>query len=90
MMIVSLAPFRKDGASEGLISLSFPQSQCKDAPTMLDIEPEKLAQAMVDRLKEDDLREYVLEDLTELYTDLQHDSPFEYQEVIDQLYPQDV
>ena len=88
-MIVSLAPFRKDGASEGLISLSFPQSQGKDAP-MLDIEPEKLAQAMVDRLKEDDLREYVLEDLTEIYTDLQHDSPFEYQEVINQLYPQDV
>tara|TARA_R100001163_G_scaffold33601_1_gene26016 strand:+ start:988 stop:1173 length:186 start_codon:yes stop_codon:yes gene_type:complete len=60
-----------------------------DAP-MLDIEPEKLAQLMVDRLKEDDLREYVLEDLTEIYTDLQHDSPFDYQEVINQLYPQDV
>ncbi len=57
---------------------------------MLDIEPEKLAQLMVDRLKEDDLREYVLEDLTEIYTDLQHDSPFDYQEVINQLYPQDV
>ena len=57
---------------------------------MLDIEPEKLAQAMVDRLKEDDLREYVLEDLTEIYTDLQHDSPYEYQDVISQLYPQEV
>ena len=88
-MIVSLAHFRKDWASEGIISLSFPQSRGKDAP-MLDIEPEKLAQLMVDRLKEDDLREYVLEDLTEIYTDLQHDSPFEYQEVINQLYPQDV
>lgn len=50
-------------------------------------EPEKLAQLMVDRLKEADLREYVLEDLTEIYTDLQHDSPYEYQEVIHQLYP---
>ena len=54
------------------------------------IEPEQLAQAMVERLKEDDLREYVLEDLTEVYTDLQHDSPYEYQDVINQLYPQDV
>ena len=54
---------------------------------MIDIEPEQLAQAMVDRLKEDDLREYVYEDLTELYTDLKHDSPFEYQDVIQQLYP---
>ena len=54
---------------------------------MIDIEPEKLAQLMVDRLKEEDLREYVLEDLTETYTDLQYDSPFEYQEVIKQLYP---
>lgn len=57
---------------------------------MLDIAPDKLAQQFVDRLKEEDLREYVLEDLTEIYTDLQHDSPFEYQEVIQQLYPQDV
>ena len=53
-------------------------------------EPEKLAQLMVDRLKEADLREYVLEDLTEIYTDLQHDSPYEYQEVINQPYPQDI
>lgn len=50
-------------------------------------EPEKLAQLMVDRLSEADLREYVLEDLTETYADLQHDSPYEYQEVIQQLYP---
>ena len=57
---------------------------------MLDIEPEKLAQLMVDRLKEADLREYVLEDLTEIYTDLQHDSPYEYQDVINQFYPQEV
>ena len=57
---------------------------------MFDIAPDKLAQQFVDRLKEEDLREYVLEDLTEIYTDLQHDSPFEYQEVIQQLYPQDV
>lgn len=54
------------------------------------IEPEQLAQAMVDRLKEDDLREYVFEDLTEIYTDLKHDNQSEYQDVIDQLYPQDV
>ena len=87
-MIVSLAHFRKDWASEGLISLSFfSQSQTMDAPTF---EPEQLAQAMVDRLKEDDLREYVYEDLNELYTDLKHDNPSEYQDVIDQLYPQDV
>ena len=57
---------------------------------MLDIEPEKLAQLMVDRLKEEDLREYVLEDLTETYTDLQHDSPYEYRDVINQFYPEDV
>ena len=57
---------------------------------MFDIEPEQLAQAMVDRLKEDDLREYVFEDLTEIYTDLKHDNQSEYQDVIDQLYPQDV
>ena len=54
------------------------------------LEPEQLAQAMVDRLKEDDLREYVFEDLTEIYTDLKHDNQSEYQDVIDQLYPQDV
>ena len=53
-------------------------------------EPEKLAQLMVDRLKEADLREYVLEDLTEIYTDLQHDSPYEYREVINQFYPEDL
>ena len=60
-----------------------------DSP-ILDIEPEKLAQLMVDRLKEADLREYVLEDLTETYTDLQHDSPYEYREVINQFYPEDL
>ena len=57
---------------------------------MIDIEPEKLAQLMVDRLNEESLREYVLEDLTETYTDLQYGSPYEYQEVINQLYPQDI
>ena len=57
---------------------------------MLDIEPEKLAQLMVDRLSEADLREYVLEDLTEVYADLQLDSPYEYRDVINQFYPQDV
>ena len=41
---------------------------------------------MVDRLKEADLREYVLEDLTEVYTDLQHDSASEYEAVIAQFY----
>ena len=60
-----------------------------DAP-MIDIEPEKLAQLMVDRLNEEDLREYVLEDLTETYTDLQHDSPYEYRDVINQFYPEDL
>jgi hypothetical protein len=81
-------PFLLGWASEGLITLSlFSQSQGMDA-TM--IEPEQLAQAMVDRLKEDDLREYVFEDLTEIYTDLKHDNQSEYQDVIDQLYPQDV
>ena len=57
---------------------------------MLDIEPEKLAELMVNRHSEASLREYVLEDLTEIYTDLQYDSPYEYQEVINQLYPQDL
>ena len=57
---------------------------------MIDIEPEKLAQLMVDRLNEESLREYVLEDLTETYTDLQHDSPFEYRDVINQFYPEDL
>ena len=81
-------PFRLGWASEGLITLAlFSQAQGMDA-TM--IEPEQLAQAMVDRLKEDDLREYVFEDLTEIYTDLKHDNQSEYQDVIDQLYPQDV
>ena len=50
--------------------------------TMINIEPEELAQLMVDRLNEESLREYVLEDLTEIYTDLKHDSEFEYQDVI--------
>jgi len=49
---------------------------------MINIEPEELAQLMVDRLNEESLREYVLEDLTEIYTDLKHDSEFEYQDVI--------
>ena len=57
---------------------------------MIDIEPEKLAQLMVDRLNEESLREYVLEDLTEIYTDLQHGSPYEYRDVINQLYPEDL
>ena len=49
---------------------------------MMNIEPEELAQLMVDRLNEESLREYVLEDLTEMYTDLKHDSESEYQDVI--------
>ena len=57
---------------------------------MIDIEPEKLAQLMVDRLNEESLREYVLEDLTEIYTDLQHGSPYEYRDVINQFYPEDL
>ena len=60
-----------------------------DAP-MIDIEPEKLAQLMVDRLNEESLREYVFEDLNEIYTDLKHDNQSEYQDVINQLYPEDV
>lgn len=51
-----------------------------------DVDPETLAQLMVDRLKEADLREYVLEDLTEVYTDLQHDSASDYEAVIAQFY----
>ena len=88
-MTVPLAHSRKGWASGALKTPFFSQSQGMDAP-ILDIEPEKLAQLMVDRLKEADLREYVLEDLTETYTDLQHDSPYEYREVINQFYPQDV
>ena len=53
---------------------------------MLTLNPEA-STAMVDRLKEDDLREYVLEDLTEIYTDLQHDSPLNIRRSSTNCYP---
>ena len=57
---------------------------------MRDIEPEELAQHIVDRLDTDDLRRYVLEDLTEFYSDLKFDSPGEYEDDLRKFYSDDI
>lgn len=57
---------------------------------MRDIEPEELAQHLVDMLDTNDLRQYVLEDLTEYYSDLKFDSPGEYEDDLRKYYSDDI
>jgi len=57
---------------------------------MRDIEPEELAQHLVDMLDNNDLRQYVLEDLTEYYSDLKFDSPGEYEDDLRKYYSDDI
>ena len=57
---------------------------------MRDIEPDELAQHIVDMLDTNDLRRYVLEDLTEHYSDLKFDSPGEYEDELRKFYSDDI
>jgi hypothetical protein len=57
---------------------------------MLDIEPDELAQRIVDMLDNADCRRYVLEDLTEYYSDLKFDSPGEYEDDLRKYYSDDI
>jgi len=57
---------------------------------MRDIEPDELAQHLVDQLDIDDLRRYVLESLTETYSDLKYDSPGEYEDELRKYYSDDI
>ena len=57
---------------------------------MRDIEPEELAQRIVDMLDNADCRRYVLEDLTEYYSDLKFDSPGEYEDDLRKFYSDDI
>ena len=57
---------------------------------MRDIEPEELAQRVVDMLSDDDCRRYVLEDLDDYYSELKQDSPFEYREELLKFYNDDI
>ena len=53
---------------------------------MRDIEPEELAQLIVDMLSDDECRRYTLADLEDYYSELKQDSPFEYREELHKLY----
>ena len=57
---------------------------------MRDIEPDELAQFLVDQLDFDDLYRYVLESLTETYSDLKYDSPGEYEDEVRKFYSDDI
>jgi hypothetical protein len=57
---------------------------------MRDIEPDELAQRIVDMLDNADCRRYVLEDLTEFYSDLKFDSPGEYEDDLRKFYSDDI
>ena len=57
---------------------------------MRDIEPDELAQRIVDMLDNADCRRYVLEDLTEYYSDLKFDSPGEYEDDLRKFYSDDI
>ena len=57
---------------------------------MRDIEPEELAEYVVDMLDMDDLIRYVKEDLTEYYSDLKFDSPSEYEDELRKYYSDDI
>lgn len=57
---------------------------------MREIEPEELAQRIVDMLDNADCRRYVLEDLTEYYSDLKFDSPGEYEDDLRKYYSDDI
>ena len=57
---------------------------------MRDIEPEELAEYVVDMLDMDDLIRYVKEDLTEYYSDLKFDSPGEYEDELRKYYSDDI
>ena len=53
---------------------------------MRDIEPEELAQRIVDMLSDDECRRYTLADLEDYYSELKQDSPFEYREELIKFY----
>jgi len=57
---------------------------------MRDIEPEELAEYVVDMLDMNDLIRYVKEDLTEYYSDLKFDSPGEYEDELRKYYSDDI
>ena len=57
---------------------------------MRDIEPEELAEYVVDMLDMNDLIRYVKEDLTEYYSDLKYDSPGEYEDELRKYYSDDI
>lgn len=50
------------------------------------IEPEQLAARIVSMFSTEDLMTYVLEDLTEYYSDLQHDDHYEYEAEVNRFY----
>ena len=54
------------------------------------IEPDELAQRIVDMLSDDDCRRYVLEDLEDYYSDLKFDSPSEYEDDLRKFYNDDI
>ena len=55
----------------------------------LDLEPEELAQRVVDMLSDEDCRLYTLSDLEDYYSDLKQDNPFEYREELLKFYSDD-
>ena len=57
---------------------------------MRDIEPEELAERVTDMLSDDECRRYTLADLTEYYSDLQHDDPGEYAYELNKFYSDDI
>ncbi len=57
---------------------------------MRNIEPEELAKHVTNMLTNDDLFQYVLEDLTDYYSDLLHDSPYEYKAELEKFYSDDI
>ena len=65
-------------------------SMTTSSSAMRDIEPEELAEHVTNMLTNDDLFRYVLEDLTEYYSDLLHDSPYEYKAELDKFYNDDI
>ena len=53
-------------------------------------EPEDHAQYVLDSMSNDQLREYVLEDLTNYFRDMLHDSPTEYDSDLKNWYSDDI
>ena len=57
---------------------------------MRDIEPDELAQRIVDMLSDDECRRYTLADLEDYYSELKQDFPFEYREELHKIYSDDI